>query len=143
MTPGKAKLNWPNLGPRSSLFSECFQLNSHCAPIPLLSSATMVKFSESDPDSKRALSDVREESESAIDGEAPANGAGDESSKKKRKNKEKKDGKQRSLKKRRHSISRVARDPRDDPSPTATTSPGTRSPSPVIDFDGLSRPSMC
>lgn len=48
-----------------------------------------------------------------------------------------------SKKKRRHSVSKPARDPRDQASP-ATSEPeiGTRSPSPVIDFDGLSRPSM-
>ena len=44
--------------------------------------------------------------------------------------------------KRRHSVSKPARDPRDDPSPTSNDLAGTRSPSPVIDFDGLSRPSM-
>ncbi|KAI0834672.1 GTP cyclohydrolase I [Hypoxylon sp. FL0890] len=48
--------------------------------------------------------------------------------------------------KRRHSISKAARDPRDEPQrkkkkskPEGTE---TRSPSPVIDFDGLSRPSL-
>jgi GTP cyclohydrolase I len=46
--------------------------------------------------------------------------------------------------KRRHSVSKPARDPRDDPSPIrpAPKDAGTRSPSPVIDFDGLSHPSM-
>jgi GTP cyclohydrolase IA len=39
---------------------------------------------------------------------------------------------------RRLSVSKPARDPRDEASPVAA---GTRSPSPVIDFDGLSRPS--
>ncbi|OAA55502.1 GTP cyclohydrolase I [Niveomyces insectorum RCEF 264] len=49
--------------------------------------------------------------------------------------------------KRRPSISKAARDPRDEPessptrSPSPIKSPATRSPSPVIDFDGLSRPS--
>lgn len=45
---------------------------------------------------------------------------------------------------RRHSVSKPARDPRDNPSPArpALEVAGTRSPSPVIDFDGLSRPSM-
>lgn len=44
---------------------------------------------------------------------------------------------------RRHSVSKPARDPRDNPSPTrpALEVAGTRSPSPVIDFDGLSHPS--
>jgi GTP cyclohydrolase IA len=46
---------------------------------------------------------------------------------------------------RRNSISKAARDPRDQPTPSKKSiSAGTvtRSPSPVIDFDGLSRPSM-
>lgn len=44
---------------------------------------------------------------------------------------------------RRHSVSKPARDPRDNPSPQRPVPEvsGTRSPSPVIDFDGLSRPS--
>lgn len=44
---------------------------------------------------------------------------------------------------RRLSLSKAARDPRDEASPISTPkgSP-TRSPSPVIDFDGLSHPSM-
>ncbi|GAB0132836.1 GTP cyclohydrolase 1 [Epichloe bromicola] len=51
------------------------------------------------------------------------------------------------LDKRRHSLSKAARDPRDEP-PTkkraiATgSSEAVRSPSPVIDFEGLSRPSL-
>lgn len=46
--------------------------------------------------------------------------------------------------KRRHSVSKPARDPRDDPSPTRVPpkASGTRSLSPVLDFDGLSHPSM-
>ena len=45
--------------------------------------------------------------------------------------------------KRRHSVSKPARDPRDEASPIRPSRElaGTRSPSPVIDFDGLSRPS--
>jgi GTP cyclohydrolase IA len=45
--------------------------------------------------------------------------------------------------KRRHSVSKPARDPRDEASPIRPSQElaGTRSPSPVIDFDGLSRPS--
>lgn len=49
--------------------------------------------------------------------------------------------------KRRHSISKAARDPRDEPSKrkrkreAKVSGVDTRSPSPVIDFDGLSRPS--
>ncbi|PVH79639.1 GTP cyclohydrolase I [Cadophora sp. DSE1049] len=46
--------------------------------------------------------------------------------------------------KRRHSVSKPARDPRDEASPVRPQKEiaGTRSPSPVIDFDGLSRPSL-
>jgi GTP cyclohydrolase I len=45
--------------------------------------------------------------------------------------------------KRRHNVSKPARDPRDEASPLRPSQElaGTRSPSPVIDFDGLSRPS--
>ncbi|KAG5979094.1 GTP cyclohydrolase 1, partial [Claviceps digitariae] len=51
------------------------------------------------------------------------------------------------LDKRRHSLSKAARDPRDEP-PTKKRATATgsseivRSPSPVIDFEGLSRPSL-
>ncbi|KAH7371838.1 GTP cyclohydrolase [Cadophora sp. MPI-SDFR-AT-0126] len=46
--------------------------------------------------------------------------------------------------KRRLSVSKPARDPRDEASPARPEKEiaGTRSPSPVIDFDGLSRPSL-
>ncbi|KAH8591010.1 GTP cyclohydrolase [Bisporella sp. PMI_857] len=43
--------------------------------------------------------------------------------------------------KRRMSVSKPARDPRDEASPNGGLVTTTRSPSPVIDFDGLSRPS--
>jgi GTP cyclohydrolase I len=48
------------------------------------------------------------------------------------------------LNKRRHSMSKPARDSRDNPSPKRSKLEvdEVRSPSPVIDFDGLSRPSM-
>lgn len=65
-----------------------------------------------------------------------------EGHRKKRKNKDKrsKDGERwPAMKKRRHSLSKAARDPRDEASPVEPDV-GTRSPSPVIDFDGLSRP---
>jgi len=60
--------------------------------------------------------------------------------KKKRKRKDKKN----KLNGRRHSISKPARDVRDDPSLPKPPKPeeGSRSSSPFIDFDGLSRPSM-
>lgn len=46
-------------------------------------------------------------------------------------------------KSRRLSVSKPARDPRDDPSPQRPSEEviETRTPSPVLDFDGLSRPS--
>jgi len=71
----------------------------------------------------------------------------DKSSKERRKGRHKSgaDGSHRRSK-RRHGMSQAARDPRDEPalSTRAPKSDGkeTRSPSPVIDFDGLSRPSM-
>lgn len=48
--------------------------------------------------------------------------------------------------KRRNSLAKASRDPRDEPAPKKRPSIAgavttTRSPSPVIDFDGLSRPS--
>lgn len=67
------------------------------------------------------------------------------SKKRKRKQKSEKGGKVNgSSAKRRHSVSKPARDPRDEASPVRPQEEiaGTRSPSPVIDFDGLSRPSM-
>lgn len=50
--------------------------------------------------------------------------------------------------KRRNSLSKAARDPRDEPErkrkkTSKREETETRSPSPVIDFDGLSRPSSC
>lgn len=66
------------------------------------------------------------------------------SKKRKRKQKSEKGGKVNgSHSKRRHSVSKPARDPRDEASPVRPQKEiaGTRSPSPVIDFDGLSRPS--
>jgi GTP cyclohydrolase I len=63
----------------------------------------------------------------------------DEESRKKRK-RDRKKSRGRSLKRRHYSIGKAARDPRDEASPHEPE-PGSRSPSPVIDFDGLSRPS--
>lgn len=68
-----------------------------------------------------------------------------EGHKKKRKNRDRdKRGKidgYKPRKKRRLSLSKAARDPRDEASPPVEPDQDTRSPSPVIDFDGLSRPS--
>ncbi|TVY43215.1 GTP cyclohydrolase [Lachnellula subtilissima] len=62
--------------------------------------------------------------------------------KRKRKSKSEKGSKVNGVK-RRHSVSKPARDPRDEASSSRSKKElaGTRSPSPVIDFDGLSRPS--
>jgi len=68
-----------------------------------------------------------------------------QSSKKKKKSKSERGSKINGIShsKRRHSVSKPARDPRDEASPLRPSQElaGTRSPSPVIDFDGLSRPS--
>jgi GTP cyclohydrolase I len=63
-------------------------------------------------------------------------GEGEDGTKKKRK----RDRRPKSMRKRRLSLSKAARDPRDEASPVGLDV-GTRSPSPLIDFDGLSRPS--
>src|SRR4051812_36404683 len=108
----------------------------------------MVDFVDDHPELKNREEDSTDASGTAIEADRPVNGAGlnegtdGEGQKKKRKHKEKRskqDGR-RIVKKRRHSLSKAARDPRDEASPVELD-PGTRSPSPVIDFDGLSRPS--
>lgn len=68
---------------------------------------------------------------------------GQRSKKRKRKSKAEKHSKKTNgaLSKRRHSVSKPARDPRDEASPVEEDEDEVRSPSPVIDFDGLSRPS--
>lgn len=103
-----------------------------------------------DSDSENA---VKMTSSNSSDQEVPngssSRGGGTEeghSKKRKRKQKSEKGGKfNGSHSKRRHSVSKPARDPRDEASPVRPQKEiaGTRSPSPVIDFDGLSRPSMC
>jgi len=67
----------------------------------------------------------------------------EESQKKRKRQPKSKKDKVNGSKKRRHSVSKPARDPRDQASPLSSESGvmGTRSPSPVIDFDGLSKPS--
>ncbi len=95
---------------------------------------------------------VRMTSSNSSDQELP-NGSGqlkrnaEEGQSKKRKRKQKGDKGAKvngSSSKRRHSVSKPARDPRDEASPVRPQKEvaGTRSPSPVIDFDGLSRPSI-
>ena len=51
------------------------------------------------------------------------------------------DGEPRKKKTRRNSLSKAPRDPRDGVDSPVEQEVGTRSPSPVIDFDGLSKPS--
>lgn len=77
-----------------------------------------------------------------MNGDSKAREDGEGQSKKK-KRKMRFDSKPNGTSKRRYSVSKPARDPRDNPSPLQPVieDTGTRSPSPVIDFDGLSRPS--
>ena len=108
----------------------------------------MVKFVDDHAGLKNRDGDSTDASGTSVENDKKVNGtrlhegADNEGQKRKRKHKEKKskqDGR-RKVKKRRHSLSKAARDPRDEASPVELD-PGTRSPSPVIDFDGLSRPS--
>ncbi|KAI0205208.1 GTP cyclohydrolase I [Astrocystis sublimbata] len=132
----------------------------------------MVRFAEQDPVSEPSSSSSTSSTaagpsdvDDSVDGSASrasratngvANGSKDEDkAKKKRKRRRTKDGgisetpEQSRSSKRRNSIHKAARDPRDEPErkrkkkkavPTEGTE--TRSPSPLIDFDGLSRPSL-
>lgn len=108
----------------------------------------MVRFMNHSPDAKDRNEEATGSSPHGNDDHEEVNGKRNASSfdgerhKKKRKNKDRgsKDGERQPMKKRRHSLSKAARDPRDEASPVEADV-GTRSPSPVIDFDGLSRPS--
>lgn len=109
----------------------------------------MVKLIDHTPDAKDHSGEVTESSTHGNGGDEEINGTRNigslegEGNKKKRKNKDRrsKDGERRPpVKKHRHRLSKAARDPRDEASPVEPDV-GTRSPSPVIDFDGLSRPS--
>ncbi|RWA12715.1 hypothetical protein EKO27_g2386 [Xylaria grammica] len=108
--------------------------------------------SVSDPSnsSTTGLSDVDDSANDIV--KRTANGVGDgRKAAKKRKRRRTKDGgisevNPRSSSKRRNSLSKAARDPRDEPErkrkkKAKAEGTVTRSPSPVIDFDGLSRPS--
>jgi hypothetical protein len=108
----------------------------------------MVKFSEEKADPQRPNSathlvltprvdDI--ECERSGDGET-VNGGNEGNKKRKNKEKGSKVNGHKSHKRRRYSISKAARDPRDEASPIEPET-DSRSPSPVIDFDGLSRPS--
>jgi len=128
-----------------------FSPKTYTPPLPL---PNMVQFANlpsknKDSDSENA---VKMTSSNSSDQEVPngssSRGGGTEeghSKKRKRKQKSEKGGKVNgSHSKRRHSVSKPARDPRDEASPVRPQKEiaGTRSPSPVIDFDGLSRPSL-
>lgn len=77
-------------------------------------------------------------------GPKPTGGAEEEGSRKRKRRRDKGSKNGGNGKRRRHSISKAARDPRDEASPADSPADeeAIRSPSPVIDFDGLSHPSM-
>lgn len=109
----------------------------------------MDKFIDQSPDANDRNGEATELSMHGIDEDEEVNGPRNvgfiegEGHKMKRKNKDRRstDGERHlPMKKCRHSLSKAARDPRDEASPVEPDV-GTRSPSPVIDFDGLSRPS--
>lgn len=122
----------------------------------------MVEFAEPTKGKKSALDSSTGSSTGPSDledavhgGSLPTRESDRKLSKKKRKHRSKDGGADevdgdRSLSKRRNSLHKAARDPRDEPDGKqrkkikADKAEGTvtRSPSPVIDFDGLSRPSM-
>jgi GTP cyclohydrolase I len=111
------------------------------SPPPFNSS--MVKFSDTvEMADKQELngSDGTATPESTTLANGTTKRVGDEEESKKKRKKEKKSKDHKPSKKRKNSLSKAARDPRDAlETPIEETS--TRSPSPVIDFDGLSRPS--
>ncbi|KAI0471834.1 GTP cyclohydrolase I [Xylariaceae sp. FL0804] len=110
----------------------------------------MVHFEEAKADRDGSPQDT---SNSSLPSVSDPDGRDDKKASKKRKRSRAKDGAdsqangRSSSSKRRNSLSKAARDPRDEPSrkrkrkAKAEEQTETRSPSPVIDFDGLSRPS--
>ncbi|KAI1747376.1 GTP cyclohydrolase I [Xylaria castorea] len=119
----------------------------------------MVRFADKDPVSGSSDSSTTtgpSDIDDSVDGSVnrTTNGSRDEGkAKKKRKRRRTKDGgisetvTQPSSSKRRNSLHKAARDPRDEPErkrkkKTRAEGVETRSPSPLIDFDGLSRPSL-
>ncbi len=109
----------------------------------------MVKFTETSEEEKDnndvALTPVDASSAVAsdADGKTSKDAAKKEPVKEKRRRRKAKagtDGEPRK-KKRRNSLSKAPRDPRDGVNSPIEEDIGTRSPSPVIDFDGLSKPS--
>jgi GTP cyclohydrolase I len=106
----------------------------------------MVEFANSPSRSSEGDDIIIQEPESkqnAMNGNLKARDDGEGQSRKKKRKMMKSDSKSNGIAKRRYSVSKPARDPRDNPFPLQPVieDAGTRSPSPVIDFDGLSRPS--
>ena len=103
----------------------------------------MVEFADS-PSTGKELN-MNGESGTTSSGQATPNGGVDGGVERSRKRKRRSRGLRTngSISRRRLSVSKPARDPRDEASPARpeTAAGGTRSPTPVIDFDGLSRPS--
>ncbi|KAK0117866.1 GTP cyclohydrolase 1 [Cadophora gregata] len=106
------------------------------------------KSNDSDSENAVKMTGLNSSDQEIPNGSTLRSGSGAEegsSKKRMRKHKSEKSAKiNGSHSKRRHSVSKPARDPRDEASPARTQkeTAGTRSPSPVIDFDGLSRPSV-
>lgn len=103
-------------------------------------------MSKTDEESGKADSASISASERLTNGASTLKGGADDEVSRTRKRRRDKGSKSGGIeKRRRHSISKAARDPRDEASPanSPTAEEAVRSPSPVIDFDGLSHPSMC
>jgi len=116
----------------------------HCKMVQFAKSPS--KTSEEDEDRINRLPDSSSSELGTPSGTRKRKSESDgQSSKKKKKSKSERGAKANGIphSKRRHSVSKPARDPRDEASPLRPSQElaGTRSPSPVIDFDGLSRPS--
>ncbi|KAL3423121.1 GTP cyclohydrolase i [Phlyctema vagabunda] len=113
----------------------------------------MVEFANSSPNTKETGRRAQADGEFTSASDKTSNGSlkrkggegEDGSRKKKKKNKDRSSKSEKSSHRRRHSLSKAARDPRDEASSVdSVDSPreeAVRSPSPVIDFDGLSHPS--
>jgi GTP cyclohydrolase IA len=104
----------------------------------------MVNFADTAADVKNNNDNSANESAVASSDEHPSrtspNDTRQEDGSRKKRQRDRKKPSGRPLKRRHYSIGKAARDPRDEASPTEPET-GARSPSPVIDFDGLSRPS--
>ena len=123
-------------------------------PPPCIRHQKMVQFANSPKKESEEEEDLNRRPDSSSSELGTPNGtlkrkseSDSQSSKKKKKSKSERGAKGNGIphSKRRHSVSKPARDPRDEASPFRPSQElaGTRSPSPVIDFDGLSRPSKC